>query len=237
MSSEDLLAIKDLQVAYATLPVVWDVSLSVKKGEIVVLLGPNGHGKSTILKAVSGLVRPRSGVIFFEGKDITRVPAHTRVNMGVVQVPEGGRLFAQMSVLENLMLGGYTKDAWKKRNESLEKVYKIFPVLKERQNQPAHTLSGGERRMVAIGRGLMADSKLLMVDEPSLGLAPTLTTEVYRKMREINQLGVTLLLVEQNVKHVRGICSRAYLIENGRVFCEGLVDGVIEKGREVFLGK
>jgi branched-chain amino acid transport system ATP-binding protein len=176
-------------------------------------------------------------VIFFEGKDITRVPAHTRVNMGLVQVPEGGRLFAQMSVLENLMLGGYTKDAWKKRNESLEKVYKIFPVLKERQNQPAHTLSGGERRMVAIGRGLMADSKLLMVDEPSLGLAPTLTTEVYRKMREINQLGVTLLLVEQNVKHVRGICNRAYLIENGRVFCEGSVDDVIEEGREVFLGK
>ena len=201
-----MLTIEKLQVAYGKVQALWDVTLGVPDGEIVALVGANGAGKTTLLKTVSGLLRRQSGSITYDGKHIEEASPPEIVKHGVVHVPEGRKLFPEMAVIDNLLMGAYTIPQ-SERPQRLERVYSVFPVLKERQRQIAGTLSGGEQQMVAIGRGMMAGPKLLMLDEPSLGLAPLLVEEVFRVITEINRLGVTVLLVEQNTQHASDSCS------------------------------
>jgi branched-chain amino acid transport system ATP-binding protein len=216
-----MLNVNQVQVSYGDVQVLWDVSLKVESKELAALVGANGAGKSTTLNTISGMLRPRSGNIEFNGQRIDNASASRVVELGISQVPEGRRLFPEMSVLENLELGSYMAEAKKQRNETLNWVFSIFPALKERRKQLAGTLSGGEQQMVAVGRGLMARPKLLMLDEPSLGLAPLLVREVFKVVERVNSEGVTILLVEQNVKHTLTIASRAYVLENGRIAMEG----------------
>jgi branched-chain amino acid transport system ATP-binding protein len=214
--------LNQIQVAYGDVQVLWDVSINVQSRELAALVGANGAGKSTTLNTISAILRPRSGTIEFNGERIDHAPASRVVELGISQVPEGRRLFPEMTVLENLELGSFMTEAKKHRNETLDWVYNIFPRLKERRNQLAGTLSGGEQQMVAVGRGLMARPKLLMLDEPSLGLAPLLVQEVFKATKRVNAEGVTILLVEQNVKHTLTIATRAYVLENGRITIEGM---------------
>jgi branched-chain amino acid transport system ATP-binding protein len=216
-----MLNVNQIQVSYGDVQVLWDVSLKVESKELAALVGANGAGKSTTLNTISGMLRPRSGNIEFNGQRIDNAPASRVVELGISQVPEGRRLFPEMSVLENLELGSYMAEAKKQRNETLNWVFSIFPVLKERRKQLSGTLSGGEQQMVAVGRGLMARPKLLMLDEPSLGLAPLLVREVFKVMERVNSEGVTILLVEQNVKHTLNVATHAYVLENGRIVMEG----------------
>lgn len=216
-----MLIVEGIDVSYGDLQVLWDVSFEVREGEIVVLVGANGAGKSTTLKTLSGLLKPTRGSITFEGRQVDHASSHTTIELGLVHVPEGRRLFAEMSVEENLIVGSLSDHAKPKRNETLERVYSLFPRLHERRKQPAGTLSGGEQQMCAIGRGMMALPKLLMFDEPSLGLAPILVQEIFRIVEMINKEGVTVLLVEQNVKHTLAMCDRAYILENGRITLSG----------------
>ena len=202
-----MLAIEKLQVAYGKVQALWDVTLGVPDGEIVALVGANGAGKTTLLKTVSGLLRRQSGSITYDGKHIEEASPPEIVKHGVVHVPEGRKLFPEMTVIDNLLMGAYTIPQ-SERPQRLERVFSVFPVLKERRKQIAGTLSGGEQQMVAIGRGLMAGPKLLMLDEPSLGLAPILVEEVFRVITEINRLGVTVLLVEQNTQTCSDTCSQ-----------------------------
>ncbi|MEW8978158.1 MAG: ABC transporter ATP-binding protein [Symbiobacterium sp.] len=215
-----ILQVEDLQVSYGNIQALHGVSLEVNEGEIVTLIGANGAGKSTTLRAISGLVRPRSGTIRFQGTDITRTPAHKIVAMGIGHVPEGRRVFADMSVRENLELGAYLVSPADFR-KSLAEVYERFPRLKERENQRASTLSGGEQQMLALGRALMLRPKLLLLDEPSMGLAPRLVQEIFRIIAELNQRGTTILLVEQNAAMALSIAHRAYVLETGRVVLSG----------------
>lgn len=217
-----MLSLNQIQVAYGDVQVLWDVSINVQSRELAALVGANGAGKSTTLNTISAILRPRSGTIEFNGERIDHAPASRVVELGISQVPEGRRLFPEMTVLENLELGSFMTEAKKHRNETLDWVYNIFPRLKERRNQLAGTLSGGEQQMVAVGRGLMARPKLLMLDEPSLGLAPLLVQEVFKATKRVNAEGVTILLVEQNVKHTLTIATRAYVLENGRITIEGM---------------
>jgi len=219
--------------------VLWDVSLRVSEGEFVALVGPNGAGKTTTLKTIAGLIEPKSGEVKFMGKEIGGLPAHEISSMGVSFVPETLNLFAGMSVRENLLLGAYTVRDNKKVHESLEYVFQLFPVLKERRNQLAGTLSGGERKMLAIGRGLMSNPHLLLVDEPSLGLAPKLVLAVFDSLKELNQKGVTILLVEQNVSTTLHMTDRAYVVEHGRIVLEGVSKDLLENEhvKKTYLGK
>jgi len=216
-----MLSVKQIEVSYGDVQVLWEVSLKVESKELAALVGANGAGKSTTLNAISALLRPRSGSIEFDGHRIDNAPASRVVELGISQVPEGRRLFPEMSVMENLELGSYMAEAKKRREETLNWVFSIFPALKERRKQLAGTLSGGEQQMVAVGRGLMARPKLLMLDEPSLGLGPLLVREVFKVVERVNSEGVTILLVEQNVKHTLTVATRAYVLENGRIVMEG----------------
>lgn len=216
-----LLDIKDIDVYYGDVQVVYGVSLSVEEGEVVSIIGANGAGKSTILKSISGLIGVRSGEIDFNGDPIHNIEPDQVVEKGVVHVPEGRRLFPLMTTRENLDVGAYNRKADKVKEETLREVYKLLPRLEERENQLAITLSGGEQQMVAIGRGLMAKPKLLMLDEPSLGLAPILIRDIFETIKKISEQGVTVLLVEQDVRHSLSLSNRGYVLEHGRVVMEG----------------
>ncbi len=212
-----LLKVEGLEASYGELKVLWGIDLEVDRGEIVAVVGPNGAGKTTLLRTIVGLLREDKGDIIFEGEKINDLPAYERVRRGISLVPEGGELFPYMTVQENLDIGAYLPEARKKYEENLEFIYTLFPRLKERRNQLAGTLSGGERQMLAIARALMSSPKLLMFDEPSLGLAPNLAVNVLKTIKELNKEGYTILLVEQNVKLALEISSRGYVIENGRI--------------------
>ncbi|MGE0085357.1 MAG: ABC transporter ATP-binding protein [Desulfococcaceae bacterium] len=216
-----MLKVNSINIYYGDLQVLWDVSFEVREKEIVVLIGANGAGKSTTIKAVSALLRPKSGTVEFEGERIDTVLPHKIIDRGIVHVPEGRRLFPTMSVEENLIMGSLRPEAKQKRNQTLEYVYGLFPRLKERRKQLTGTLSGGEQQMVAVGRGLMSLPRLMMFDEPSLGLSPLLVQELFALIREIHEQGVTILLVEQNVTQTLAMCDRAYVMENGRIVLEG----------------
>jgi len=216
-----MLDVKNIDVYYGDAQALWDVSLSVNQGEIVTLVGSNGAGKSTTLKAISGLVPPSSGEIRLEGKRIDRSPAHSIVEMGIAQIPEGRRLWPGLSVQENLELGAYIPAARAVRGETMDWVFQLFPLLRERRSQLAGTLSGGEQQMLAIGRGLLSRPKLLILDEPSLGLAPLLVDEVFETIQKINGEGMTILLVEQNVNVALAISNRGYVLETGRIVISG----------------
>ena len=216
-----MLKVDGIDVAYGDLQVLWGVSFSVRPGEIVVLVGANGAGKSTTIRTISALLTPRRGSIEFTGQRINHLPAHCIIATGIVHVPEGRRLFPEMSVEENLILGSLHGEARQRRAETMETVYGLFPRLSERRRQLAGTLSGGEQQMLAIGRGLMSRPKLMMFDEPSLGLSPLLVREVFNLVKQINSQGVTVLLVEQNVRQTLAMCDRAYILENGRIVLEG----------------
>lgn len=215
-----MLLIDDLQVAYGKVQALWGVSLSIEKEQVVALVGANGAGKTSLLKTISGLIRPVGGSITFEGMSLARATPTQIVRRGLIHVPEGRKLFAEMSVLENLLLGGYVTPA-DQRGQRLEQVFAVFPVLKARRHQTAGTLSGGEQQMVAIGRGLMAAPRLLMLDEPSLGLSPLLVEEMFQVVEEVNRLGVTLLLVEQNTQHALSIAHKGFVMESGRIVLSG----------------
>ena len=216
-----MLSIENIDVFYNELQALWNISMVVNEGEIVALIGPNGAGKTTTLRIISGLQKPKSGNIRFLEHPLVREPAHKIVELGISQVPESGKIFTGMSVFENLELGAFLPKARKERNQSLEWVFGIFPRLAERKEQQAGTLSGGERQMLAIARALMSRPKLLMLDEPSFGLAPILVEHMFEMIAKINQQGVTILLVEQNVQAALELAHRAYLLEYGRIVGQG----------------
>jgi branched-chain amino acid transport system ATP-binding protein len=222
-----MLKIGNITAFYGDLQALWGISLEVNEGELVALVGPNGAGKTTTLKTITGLLKPTSGGIDFQDQSLLRESAHQIVSLGISMVPEGGRTFAGMSVLENLELGAFVPEARKLKDESLEWVFQIFPRLEERQTQLAGTLSGGERQMLAIGRALMAKPKLLLLDEPSFGLAPILVQQMFEMIEAINKQGVTVLLVEQNVRAALELAQRAYVIDNGRIEGEGKGDDLL----------
>ncbi len=233
-----MLEVEHIHVFYGDAQALWDVSFKVNRGEIVILVGSNGAGKSTTLKAISGLTPPASGEIRFEGMRIDRVPAHRIVEMGIAHIPEGRRLWPGLSVRENLELGAYTKAARSVRQETMEWVLRLFPRLEERMHQLAGTLSGGEQQMLAIGRGLLSKPKLLILDEPSLGLAPLLVDEVLETIQKINRQGVTILLIEQNVNQALTISTRCYVLELGRIVLSGTGEDLLadERVKTAYLG-
>jgi branched-chain amino acid transport system ATP-binding protein len=233
-----VLTVDGLMAAYGNVTALWGVSFDVQAGEIVALVGGNGAGKTTTLKALSGLVRPRAGSIRLDGEELTRKSTMGIVERGVVHVPEGRKLFPEMTVRDNLLLGGYARPARPRQAERLEEVFAVFPRLRERERQLAGTLSGGEQQMVAIGRGLMAGPRLLMLDEPSLGLAPILVEEMFRVVEEIHRQGVTVLLVEQNTEHALAIANRGFVLESGRVVLSGTGQELLANPqiREAYLG-
>jgi branched-chain amino acid transport system ATP-binding protein len=212
-----LLSVQDIAVAYGVIKALHEVSLDIAPGEIVTLIGANGAGKSTMLLTLSGLLRPAGGRVLFEGQDITTMPPHRRVEMGIVQVPEGRRIFANMTVLENLELGAYTRRDRAGVKADLQRMLQLFPILGERREQRAGTLSGGEQQMLAIARALMSRPKLLLLDEPSLGLAPLVVRKIFQIIREINQEGTTVFLVEQNAHMALHVAHRGYVLQTGRV--------------------
>jgi len=216
-----VLSVSNLSLSFRTVQVLWDVAFEVEEGEIVALVGANAAGKSTILRALSGLVKPFEGTALFNGQSLKTMRPYRIVEAGLCLIPEGRRLFPEMTVLDNLELGAYGLKAWKQRATSLEHVYSIFPVLRERRSQLARTLSGGEQQMVAIGRGLMSRPRLCMLDEPSLGLSPINVRELFRVVRELRAGGTTVLLVEQNVLQTLSTADRGYVLENGRVVLAG----------------
>jgi len=221
MPDDMLLRVNNIDVFYESLQVLWDVSLEVGSGEIVAIAGANGAGKTTLLKTISGLLHPTKGSIEFEGRDITRLNAYQIVDEGISQVPEGRGLFPDMTVLQNLFIGSYSRKARAERKENLARVYDLFPVLEIREKQLAKTLSGGEQQMVAIGRGLMSNPKMMIIDEMSLGLSPLIVGDLFRVLQEIRERGVTILLVEQNVWQTLHEADRAYVIETGRIVLSG----------------
>ena len=233
-----MLKVNGINVFYGDLQVLWDVSFEVKEKEILVLVGANGAGKSTTLKTISSLLTPISGTIEFNGVRLDHLPPNKIIEQGIVHVPEGRRLFPDMSVEENLIMGSLFGESKSKRNETMEYAYVLFPRLKERRKQMAGTLSGGEQQMLAVGRGLMSRPKLMMFDEPSLGLSPILVQNIFDLIKKINQEGVTILLVEQNVTQTLAMCDRAYVLENGRNVLEGTGHELIadDHVREVYLG-
>ncbi|UCG54327.1 MAG: ABC transporter ATP-binding protein, partial [Dehalococcoidia bacterium] len=225
-------------VFYGKLQALWNVSFHVEEREIVALVGANAAGKSTILKTISGLLQPTSGTIEFLNQEIKGWPAHNIAEAGICQIPEGRKLFPTMSVRENLELGAYIQKAWDYRNETIEDIYRLFPILKERIKQPAGTLSGGEQQMLAIARGLMARPKLCMFDEPSHGLAPILVSELFNIIKNLHEHGTTILLVEQNVERTLELADRAYVLENGRIVLDGKGEELVENKhvKEAYLG-
>lgn len=233
-----LLKVNNLIVSYGNMVALNGLSIHVDRSEVVGIFGPNGHGKTTLLKAISGLIKPKKGEIIFEGVDLKKVKPHEIVEMGLIHIPQGSRLFPELSVEENLMLGAYSKAAWIKRKENLEMVYNLFPSLNERRNKKCLTLSGGERQMTALGRGLMASAKMLMLDEPSLGLAPVIRQSLLKKIPEIIDLGVTMIIVEQNIVFASEFSNRLYLLEHGEISMEGSREEVISNDyvRKAYLG-
>lgn len=233
-----MLKIRDLYAWYGSINALKGISLEVEKGEIVTLIGANGAGKSTTLKCISGLIRQIQGKIEFEGENIVGKPAHKIVEMGICQVPEGRRIFGNLTVRENLLMGAYTVKSKEKIDEKMEKVFAIFPRLKERINQLGGTLSGGEQQMLAIGRALMSEPKLLLLDEPSLGLAPFLVMEIFKIIQEINKQGTTILLVEQNAHMALQIAHRGYVLETGRIVIKGTAAELAanEEVKKAYLG-
>jgi branched-chain amino acid transport system ATP-binding protein len=233
-----MLKVNGIDVFYGDLQVLWDVFFEVKEKEILVLVGANGAGKSTTIRTISSLLTPRKGSIEFDGIRLDKTPPYNVIAHGIVHVPEGRRLFPQMSVEENLIMGTLYPEAKANRFKTMERVYGLFPRLLERKKQLAGTLSGGEQQMLAVGRGLMSLPKLMMFDEPSLGLAPILVQDIFRIVRKINEEGVTVLLVEQNVRQTLAMCHRAYVLENGRVVLEGTGQALManEHVKEAYLG-
>ncbi len=226
-----MLEVKNLNVSYGKSPALRGVCLRINEGEIVGLVGANGAGKTTLLNTISGLMHPASGTIEFLGKRIDDLPPHKIVELGISQIPEGRKLFSGMTVGENLEMGAYSLQAWKRRKETSERVYQIFPVLKERRKQSSDKLSGGERQMVAIGRGLMSNPKLCMFDEPSYGLAPKLFLEVLDILKRLREQGMTILLNEQNVRNTLEIIDRGYVLQNGEIILEGTGKGLLQNER------
>ena len=233
-----MLEVKDLQVYYGVIQALKGISFEVNQGEVIALIGANGAGKTTTLQTLTGILPAKSGSIMFEGKDLLKVPAHKIVEMGMAHVPEGRRVFADMSVYENLLMGAYTRKDKNEIADSLEKVYKRFPRLKERQGQRAGTLSGGEQQMLAMGRALMSKPRIILMDEPSMGLSPIFVNEIFNIIKDVSESGTTVLLVEQNAKKALSIADRAYVLETGKVTVSGDADEVANnpKVREAYLG-
>lgn len=216
-----MLEVKNLKVHYGVIQAIKGISFEVNEGEVIALIGANGAGKTTTLQTITGMLKPSEGEILFEGQDIVKVPGHKIVSMGMAHVPEGRRVFAELSVYENLKLGAYTRKDKNEIAESLAKVYKSFPRLEERKNQLAGTLSGGEQQMLAMGRALMSKPKIILMDEPSMGLSPIFVEEIFHIIREISASGTTVLLVEQNAKKALAIADRAYVLETGNITMSG----------------
>lgn len=233
-----MLSINKINVFYGKIQVLWDVSFEVRAGEIVSIIGSNGAGKTTTLKSIVGLIQPASGSVTLSGQNLNTTPAYQIVCGGIALVPEGRKLFPKMSVMENLEMGAYMPAARKKKSQNLDLVLDLFPVLRERRNQLAGTLSGGEQQMLAIGRALMSSPNLLMLDEPSLGLSPLLVDEIFQNVKSLNDQGITILLVEQNVAQALELAHRAYVLETGRIVAEGPAKELLESElvRTAYLG-
>lgn len=233
-----MLRVDQLNAHYGDIQALWDISLNIQEGELLALVGPNGAGKTTTLRLITGLMKPTSGNILLDKNHLEKETPHRIVELGISQVPEGGSIFTSMSVLENLELGAFIPRARKDKDQSLEWVYEMFPRLKERKRQPAGTLSGGERQMLAIARALMSKPRLLLLDEPSFGLAPILVDHIFQIIQTINQQGTTILLVEQNVRAALELAHRAYVIETGRIAGEGVGQDLLsfESIRRAYLG-
>jgi len=233
-----MLAVSNLDTFYGKTQALWGVSLRINKGKIVSLVGANAAGKTTLLRTISGFLHPASGSVTFLGRRVDGLVPHAIVDLGISYVPEGGRPFAEMTVRENLEMGAYPYHTWKVREERLEQVYQIFPYLKTRQGQLARTLSGGERQMLAMGRSLMAKPRLCMFDEPSYGLAPLMVKELFKVIKALNEQGITILLVEQNIRHALEIANQAYLLENGRIVLEGARESFLNNDhvKKAYLG-
>jgi branched-chain amino acid transport system ATP-binding protein len=233
-----MLEVKKINTFYGKVQVLWDVSLKVVKKEIVAFIGANGAGKTTLINTISGLLRPASGTIKFHGKSIGGLAPHSIVERGICHIPEGRRLFPDMSVRENLEMGAYLTRAWRQKEETLEHVYELFPILQERGGQLARTLSGGEQQMLAMGRGLMSRPKLCIVDEPSNGLAPLMVKEIFEIIQGLRKQGIAILLIEQNVRQTLEIADRAYVLENGRVILSGEGKKLLKKEliKKAYLG-
>jgi branched-chain amino acid transport system ATP-binding protein len=233
-----LLEVKSINVSYGLARVLWDVSFRVEEKEVVAIVGSNGAGKSTTLKVISGLIHPLSGTIAFHGERLDQIPGYRVVDKQIAHIPEGRRLFPFSTVLANLELGAFTKRARQSFRESLSSVFKLFPVLQERKDQLAGTLSGGEQQMLAIARGLMSIPRLLMLDEPSLGLAPMMAQKTFDVLQTLNQQGLTILLIEQNVHSALNLCGRGYVLENGRILMEGSGQDLLNNPqvKEAYLG-
>ena len=234
-----MLKVENLSVSYGVIGAVKGVSFEVGQGEIVALIGANGAGKTTILQTITGLLSPRGGSIRFDGADLLKTPAHKIVSLGMAHVPEGRRIFQELTVLENLRLGAFTRKDKKEIEASLEMVYSRFPRLKERRTQIAGTLSGGEQQMLAMGRALMSRPKIILMDEPSMGLSPLLVSEVFDIIREINAAGTTVLVVEQNARKVLSIADRAYVLETGKIVLEGNAKDLLndDSVKKAYLGE
>ena len=234
-----MLEVRDLQVYYGMIHAIKGISFDVNQGEVIALIGANGAGKTTTLHTITGLLAPKSGSVLFEGKDITKVPAHKIVSMGMAHVPEGRRVFAELSVYENLKMGAYTRKDKKEIEESLANVYKRFPRLDERKNQMAGTLSGGEQQMLAMGRALMSKPKIILMDEPSMGLSPIFVNEIFDIIRAVSESGTTVLLVEQNAKKALSISDRAYVLETGTITMSGKAKDLLEDEavKKAYLGE
>ena len=234
-----MLEVKDLEVYYGMIQAIKGVSFHVDQGEVIALIGANGAGKTTILHTVTGLLSPKKGSVVFEGQEVTKIPAHKIVSLGMAHVPEGRRVFAELSVYENLKMGAYNRKDKSEIEENLQKIYERFPRLKERKNQMAGTLSGGEQQMLAMGRALMSQPKIILMDEPSMGLSPILVNEIFDIIQEVSKSGTTVLLVEQNAKKALSIADRAYVLETGRIALEGRAEDLLRDDsiKKAYLGE
>ncbi|MDD6183421.1 MAG: ABC transporter ATP-binding protein [Lachnospiraceae bacterium] len=234
-----MLEVKDLEVYYGVIQAIKGISFHVDEGEVIALIGANGAGKTTTLQTITGMLNAKAGSILFEGEELTKIPGHKIVSMGMAHVPEGRRVFAQLSVLENLKLGAYTRKDKDEIEESLQRVYKSFPRLEERKNQLAGTLSGGEQQMLAMGRALMSKPRIILMDEPSMGLSPIFVEEIFNIIKEVSASGTTVLLVEQNAKKALSIADRAYVLETGQVVLEGKASDLMEDEsiKKAYLGE
>lgn len=234
-----MLKVDNLQVNYGVIQAIKGISFEINEGEIIALIGANGAGKTTILHTITGLIKAKEGTIDFEGAELTKTPSHKIVSMGMAHVPEGRRIFQELTVLANLKLGAYTRNDKKEMAETLEKVYSYFPRLKEREGQIAGTLSGGELQMLAMGRALMSHPKIILMDEPSMGLSPLYVNQIFDIIKEINAAGVTVLLVEQNAKKALSIANRAYVLETGNIVLEGDAKDLMDNAsvKKAYLGE